>query len=198
MSLEELSKLGSRLANEGIKTNIHYVISEKTIETATRMLEGKYDDHIKDFNAIIFLTYKPTGRADCSDVIKSPDKLGAFLKMVDSPATEIKIGFDACFVPSLLNRTNIDKEMVDSCECGFFSVYVNENLDVMPCSFCNSEDYSYSLKEFGFDDIWQNQLSGYRKHVDASKKEVCKDCSSAPDCRGCCPFFSELFLCKLI
>ena len=198
LSLEELSKLGSRLADDGIKTNIHYVISEKTIETATRMLEGKYDDYIKDFNAIIFLTYKPTGRADGSDVIKSPDKLGSFLEMVDNPATEIKIGFDACFVPSLLKGTDVDKDLVDSCECGFFSVYVSENLDVMPCSFCKNKDYSYSLKKFGFNDIWQNKLSGYRKYVDSCKKEVCQDCPSAPDCRGCCPFFSELFLCKLI
>ena len=198
LSLEELSKLGSRLADAGIKTNIHYVISEKTIETATRMLEGKYDSYIKDFNAIIFLTYKPTGRADGSDVIKTPHKLRSFLEMVDNPTTQIKIGFDACFVPSLLKGTDVDKDLVDSCECGFFSVYVSENLDVMPCSFCNSADYSYSLKEFSFDDIWQNKLSGYRSYVDSCKKEVCEDCNSATDCRGCCPFFKELFLCDLI
>jgi radical SAM protein with 4Fe4S-binding SPASM domain len=198
LSLEELSNLGSRLVDEGIKTNIHYVISEKTIEMATRMLEGEYDDYIKDFNAIIFLTYKPTGRADNSDIIKSPDKLRSFLEMVDNPTTEIKIGFDACFVPSLLKGTKVDNDLIDSCECGFFSVYVSENLDVSPCSFCNNINYGYSLKEFDFDDIWQNHLSSYRNYVDNNCKSNCSNCVKSSDCRGKCPFFDELFLCDLI
>ena len=198
LSLEELSKLGSRLADEGIKTNIHYVISERTIEMATRMLEGEYDGYIKDFNAIIFLTYKPTGRADTGDTIKSPKLLKSFLEMVDNSVTKIKIGFDACFVPSLLKATSVDNNMIDSCECGFFSVYVNENMDVLPCSFCNNTEYSYNLRDFNFEGIWQDKFSNYRNYVDSNCKLDCSECPKSLDCRGKCPFFDELFLCDVI
>lgn len=198
LSLEEISEIGSKLKEEGIRVNIHYVISENTIKDAVKLVKGNYDEYLKDFNAVIFLTYKATGRAGRSDMIRSQETLREFLDLVDEPSTELKVGFDACFVPVLMKGTKVDTDLVDSCECGFFSVYVNETMEVMPCSFCNDKEYSYNLKDFSFKEIWQNLFSGYRTYVDENCKTECKDCDKKSGCRGGCPFFKEMFLCGLI
>ena len=198
LTLDELSKIGSCLKDNNIKANIHYVISEKTLNNAIEIIEGKYDEFLTNFNAIIFLTFKPFGRADNQDSIKSSDKLNSFLKLIDNPVSKVRIGFDACFVPLLIKNTDVDNDMVDSCECGFFSVYVDENLNVMPCSFCNENNLKYNLMEFNFGDIWLNKFSDYRTFITENGRIDCTDCDKLDDCRGKCPFFDELFLCELI
>ncbi len=198
MPLQELSRLGSYLKDEGIRTNIHYVMSETTLAHATAVLRGEYDAYIGQFNSVIFLTYKPAGRADGSDNIRSSSLLQTFLASVEHPATVLKIGFDACFVPSLLKATNVDHDLIDSCECGFFSIYINESLDVMPCSFCNNDKFSFNLRQFSFEEIWHDKLSDYRKQVGTTGQSGCAGCSKTSDCRGRCLLFPELFLCDLI
>ncbi len=198
LSLEELSKLGSFLKDEKIKSNIHYVISERTIEDASHILMGDYDEYLKPFNSVIFLTYKPTGRAKIKDTIKSAPLLHSFLDKVENPRTPIKIGFDACFVPVLLKRTDLDNDLIDSCECGFFSVYIDEKLNVTPCSFSNDDYHSYNLKRFSFKEIWWGKFSKYRHYLENNCKFDCVECKKTSDCRGKCPFFDELFLCELI
>lgn len=198
LSLPDLASLGSHLQSEGIRSNVHYVVSEKTLRHATAVLWGEYDEYLKPFNAVIFLTYKPLGRADNTDIIKSPEALKLYLGMADHPETAIKIGFDACFVPSLLRATKVDGRLIDSCECGFFSVYINENLEVMPCSFCNDDRFGFSLRQWSFQEIWQDRFSVYRSQIDAAGKSDCGVCSKRPDCRGRCPFYRELFLCGLL
>lgn len=198
LSTEELSEIGPYLKNNDILANIHYVISEKTINDAVDLLNGKYDKYIKNFNSVIFLTYKPTGRAENSESIRSADTLKTFLNLVDNPVTNIKIGFDACFVPVLMKATGVNIDLIDSCECGFFSVYIDENLDVTPCSFCKNAEYHYNLKQFSFEEIWESKFSSYRNYVDTSCKLDCLECDKSHECRGKCPFFGELFLCDLI
>lgn len=198
LSLEELSEIGSYLKDNDILANIHYVVSEKTISVATRILEGEYDDYLHNFNSVIFLTYKPTGRAENSGSIKSKINLKSFLDLIDNPVTSTKIGFDACFVPVLMKATDVNIDFVDSCECGFFSVYIDENLDVTPCSFCNDSKYHYNLKQFSFEEIWKGKFSSYRNYVDDNCKLDCFKCDKGSQCRGKCPFFGDLFLCDLI
>lgn len=198
LSTEELSEIGSYLKENGVLANIHYVISEDTIDDAVDLLNGKYDGHIKDFNSVIFLTYKPTGRAENSGSIKSAGALKTFLNLVDNPVTAVKIGFDACFVPVLMKATGVDVDLIDSCECGFFSVYIDENLDVTPCSFCNNSIYHYNLKQFSFEEIWADKFSAYREYIDTSCKSDCVECDKISGCRGKCPFFDDLFLCGLL
>ena len=198
LSLEKLSEIGSYLKDNAIRANIHYVVSQKTIDDATKILNGKYDEYLHNFNSMIFLTYKPTGRAKNSESIKQRDNLKLFLSLIDNPITNIKIGFDACFVPVLMKATSINVDFVDSCECGFFSVYIDENLNVTPCSFCNSDEYNYNLKKFKFDDIWSHKFSDYRNYISEHGKKDCRECEKISECRGKCPFFDELFLCDLI
>jgi radical SAM protein with 4Fe4S-binding SPASM domain len=195
LTLNELKDLGKLLKVNHIASNIHFVVSNSTIGTAIKILKGDLDEYLVNFNSVIFLTYKPTGRASKSDIIQQSPDLKEFLRFVDESPTDLKIGFDACFIPVLIKHTAIDTDFVDSCECGFFSLYIDEKLNVSPCSFCNDESYSYNLNEISIEDIWQEKLSDYREFVAENTKDSCADCDKNSECRGRCPFFEELFLC---
>lgn len=177
----------------GIETNIHYVLSSENIEEATEIACGKYNQLVAGVNAIIFLTYKPAGRAGFEGVLKRGEDYNAFLnaigmKNVDRP----KLGFDACFVPMLLSNATFSPMLVDCCEGGFFSVYIDHKKNVSPCSFSGGKD-AYSLDEYDFYDIWNNQFEPFRKR----QKNRCKNnsCISFENCKGCCPYYPEITVC---
>ncbi|NLI35283.1 MAG: radical SAM protein [Bacteroidales bacterium] len=177
----------------GIRVNLHYLLSSKTINEAINILRGDNTELFDDINAIIFLTYKPAGRASRKFVIKSGSTLDTFIREVESRESQKpKIGFDACFVPLLMRNTNIPRSLVDTCEGGFFSVYVDHKSNVSPCSFSAGRD-SYSLHEYDFYDIWLNKFEQYRETC----KNHCrvKKCSAYDMCRGCCPYYPEITAC---
>lgn len=193
LNTEMLIKIGKLLKEYGINANIHYVLSIKTIKDAINILKGQYDKAFQFFNAIIFLTYKPYGRANINDSLKVDENINNFLKQIDYGESKLKIGFDACFVPFLLQKTRVDPDFIDSCECAFFSVYIDENLNVMPCSFCNDKKYTFNLREYDFSTIWKKHFGSYREKVRAS----CRlECNNKDNCRGNCIFYDSLFLCK--
>lgn len=181
------------LNQEGIKVNIHYVVSTENIEEATSILLGLQNQYFKGINAVIFLTYKPAGRANDKYILKNGNSLNNFLCAIEEKdVKKPRIGFDACFVPMLLHNTNICPDLVDTCEGGFFSVYIDHRMEVSPCSFSGTND-CYSLKEFDFYDIWQNKFEKYR----LNNQNQCKraDCLSHDQCRGCCSYHPEITTC---
>ncbi|VBB09566.1 radical sam [Lucifera butyrica] len=195
MTWERLNEIGTELADEGIKVNIHFVVSDSTVDAAANLLEGYQDNPLNRFNSIIFLTYKPFGKANVADCLKPDDRLRRFLALVENPGTKLQFGFDACFVPLLFRKTKVNFELLDSCECGFFSVYIDERLDVSPCSFCNERSYKFSLRQYNFADIWENEFQKYRQKV---LKNCPDNCAVSDICRGKCEFFEELFICPVI
>ena len=52
------------LRMNNIKCNIHYVLNQHNLRQAIDILKGKHNRYLQDANSIIFLTYKPFGRAD--------------------------------------------------------------------------------------------------------------------------------------
>ncbi len=192
-SVEEIDKDKiEMLVEEGIKTNLHYVLSSQNIEEAISILKGEKNDYFSNINAIIFLTYKPAGRADEKHVIKKGNLLNTFCRLMDCKEIERpRIGFDACFVPMLLHWTKIATEWVDSCEGGFFSVYIDHHMNVSPCSFSGGKD-SYNLKEYDFYDIWLKKFESYRrKHHNTCQN----NCPSHDLCHGCCPYYPIITTC---
>ena len=176
-----------------IRTNIHYVLSAKNIEEAIEIVSGKYEAHFAGVNAIIFLTYKPAGRGTKEDALRRGEQLDRFVKMVNAHQNKgLKIGFDACFVPNLLHAGFGRPELVDVCEAGYFSVYVDHKMNVSPCSFSGGRD-AWSLKEYDFYDIWVNMFKGYRNR----QKNRCEhnDCVAHEVCRGCCPYYPQITTC---
>ncbi|WP_297425422.1 radical SAM protein [Clostridium sp.] len=181
------------LTDEGIKTNIHFVLDNESIADAIDILKGKYDESLSNVNGVIFLTYKPRGRAGLDKCLKMDDKLDKFISLIDKNNANIRIGFDACFVPLLMKYTEIDVDYIDSCECGFFSVYIDENLNVKPCSFANDDRFSYNLKHYKFQDIWMNKYDKYRNNI---MRNNCKnECKSKEACRGKCAYYDSIAFC---
>ena len=176
-----------------IRTNIHYVLSAENIVEATDIAEGKYNKQLDGVNAVIFLTYKPAGRGSAEGIIKRGELYNAFMRTVkknrmDKP----KLGFDACFVPMLLSKGTVSSTLMDSCEGGFFSVYIDHKKNVSPCSFSGGKDM-YSLNEHSFYDIWNNQFESFRTR----QRNLCKheNCAGFCECRGCCPYYPEITVC---
>lgn len=86
------------LIESGIKTNLHYVLSNESILDAISLLKGKYNNYLEGINAVIFLTYKPKGRAVSKKCLKSDEKLSDFLSLVNQNQCSTRIGFDACII----------------------------------------------------------------------------------------------------
>lgn len=177
-----------------IKTNLHFVLDNQSIVDAINILNGVYDEELKNLNSIIFLTFKPRGRAVKEKCLENNSNLFEFLECVDNKKTSINIGFDACFVPLLMKYTQINTDYVDSCECGFFSVYVDEYKNVSPCSFSVGSEFKFNLDEYTMDEIWNEKFEVYRNMINTMK---CADlaCKNRDNCRGTCIYFSELNFC---
>ena len=191
-SIEEVELAKPLLkGSDGIKVNIHYILSMDSLSEAVGLVKGEYNDILKEINAVVFLTYKPAGRGEENLVLKMDEDVDAFMKAIITPKCFCKIGFDACFVPMLIQHQAVREEMVDTCEGGFFSVYVDEYMNVSPCSFSGDKD-TYSLKEYEFYDIWQNKLQSYRDRV---KNECKRVCVVHDLCRGACPYYPQITSC---
>lgn len=180
------------LLKASIRTNIHYVLSNRNISQACEILKGQYNDILSGLNSIIFLTHKPHGRGSMVDILKVNDNFKIFIKQIEHVKCSTRIGFDACFVPHLLHYTKTDPTYVDSCEGGFFSIYIDEKLNVKPCSFDNNGLYTFNLGEYSFSDIWEYKLNRYREEL-ANRCQ--RKCSNKKECRGACHFYSEITCC---
>jgi radical SAM protein with 4Fe4S-binding SPASM domain len=178
---------------EGIKTNIHFLLDRKSVKQGIEILEGKYNDLLKGFNSIIFLTFKPMGRGREDLCLELNDDLKNFCRLIDKHNCNLNIGFDSCFMPMLMHFTNTTIDFIEPCECAFFSAYVDENLNVKPCSFTNHIRDTYSLKEKSFSEIWNIHWDTYR---DAQKNTCERECKNSINCRGGCPYYSLINLCK--
>lgn len=195
ISINDLKRIRPAIDSAvGLKVNIHYILTRSSIEEATKIVNGTYNDLLRGINAIVFLTYKPAGRGSETHLLKFDAATQAFVNAIRIPQTSCKIGFDACFVPMLIRGKAVRKEMVDTCEGGFFTVYIDENMRVSPCSFSGDRD-SYSLKEYDFYDIWLNKLQPFRDRV---KNECKRDCHAREMCRGCCPYYPQITSCYQI
>ena len=181
------------LADAGIKTNLHFILDNNSIDQATELLKGRFNHLLDDVNAVIFLTFKPKGRGTGSRCLRSGTSLDRFVARIDSNACSAHIGFDACFVPILMRRTEVDVDYVDSCECAFFSVYIDEQMNVKPCSFAAGNRDSFNLRQYSMEEIWTQHFSDYKRRIlDHSCGE---DCKHSPSCHGKCAYFDSLAFC---
>lgn len=195
LSLSNINELNRAkidlLVHYKIKTNIHFLLKSDTIIQASNIVDGKYDDLLKGVNSVIFLTYKPCGRAHENRNLKLDKNMTAFLNSLNHIKSTISIGFDACLVPLILAKTTIKQDFIDTCEAGCFSVYIDEKMNVKPCSFSGNRDV-YSLREFDFYEIWEDKFSSFRER---NKNNCANDCEFKNDCRGQCPYYPQITLC---
>lgn len=182
------------LLKEKVKTNIHYVLNNKTIDEAIERL--KNNDFPKGINAVIFLLHKPIGLGSKNQVLKVDDpKVIEFFHLIDNNSFDFKIGFDSCSIPGLINYTHsLDIKRVDTCESGRWSAYITPDMKMLPCSFDNQQQrWAVDLREYSIHDAWYSEtFEEFRNHFIYS----CPACPQRLSCMGGCPISSDIVLCN--
>jgi len=182
------------LLRSNVKTNIHYVLSDSTIDEAITRL--KNNDFPAGINAVIFLLHKPIGLGQNSNVLKASDKrVKTLFTLIDQKTFPFKIGFDACSVPGLISYTSkLRLDSLDTCEAARWSAYISSDMKMMPCSFAaNNPDWHVDLNEYAIQEVWESEIfEKFRQHFYYS----CPACRQREHCLGGCPICPEIVLCE--
>lgn len=181
------------LLEAGVKTNIHYVLSNKTIDTAIERLEN--NSFRKGINAVVFLLYKPVGLGTEDNVLSANDpRVKKFFEVVDRNDFHHKVGFDSCSCAGIVNfAKNVDLKSVDFCEGGRFSAYIDAKMNMMPCSFANqNSSWFVSLNDYSIKEAWESEIFDNFRY---SLQNSCSGCKNRHACAGGCPLVNQVTLC---
>lgn len=182
------------LLNAGIKTNIHYVLGNNSIDEAMERLRN--NSFPKGINAVIFLLHKPVGMGKQDNVLDINDlKVKEFYSLIDSNKFDFKIGFDSCNIPALVNLTsNLNQDSFDTCEAARWSMYITADMKAIPCSFDNQDlKFSVDLNEFSIQQSWDSEkFNEFRNYF----KKSCGGCKDKLNCLGGCPLQRSIVLCN--
>ena len=181
------------LLDAGMKTNIHYVLGNNSIDEAIERL--RKNDFPKGINAVIFLLHKPAGLGKPENVLDFSDKRTAeFYEQFDI-VHPFKIGMDSCNVPGAINYCkNIMPESLDTCEGGRYSCYIGTDLVMIPCSFDQQKRFEVQLsEETTIEDAWNSEpFEQFRDKM----RIACPCCERKVLCMGGCPLMPEIVFCK--
>ena len=180
------------LQEAGVKTNIHYVLGNNTIDEAIMCLqENSFPTGI---NAVIFLLHKPAGLGKESNVLSTKDpRVTAFFHELDRQHP-FKVGLDSCNVPGVLQFCkNVLPQSMDTCEGARFSCYIDSDMTMLPCSFDQLRRYAVNLKPLTIEEAWNSQIfDQFRKKM----RDSCPDCKEREICMGGCPLMPEIVFCQ--
>lgn len=180
------------LLDAGVKTNIHYVVGNNSIDEAIERLQR--NDFPKGINAVIFLLHKPAGQGSKRNMLRVDDqRIKILFEQIDCPHT-FKVGMDSCNVPGAVNFCkNITPESLDTCEGGRYSCYIGPDMLMVPCSFDQQHKYEVSLKENTIEEAWNDEVfERFRDRL----KTACTGCEKRKLCMGGCPLMPEVVLCN--
>ncbi len=159
------------LAEAGVKQlNIHLLLAKETFEYTQEFINWFSTSDIKNVvRALVFLGIKPKGRGFNLHPVSQTE----FDKVVLACKThKIQYGFDSCSAPKYEKHvkkyeTENQKRLLqlsERCESGLFSIYINVDSRISPCSFCEGifEPFDFKLEK---DWSWWNhkRLNDWRK-----------------------------------
>ena len=179
------------LLDAGVKTNIHYVLGNNTIDEAIERL--RENDFPKGVNAVIFLLHKPAGQGTRKNVLNVHDpKVAEFFKELDNQHP-FKVGMDSCNVPGAIRFCkNVSHDSLDTCEGGRFSCYIDSDMTMLPCSFDQNRKYAVKLKPITIEEAWNSdKFEAFRDHL----RHSCAGCVHRELCMGGCPLMPEIVFC---
>lgn len=182
--ISEYEKLINKLVEYKIKINLHFILRADKIENYIHIIKNSpyWFEHI---NALIFLNYKPANGDDSLCFKNCPtDVICKFFDAVKS-YTVCGVGFDTCSVPFICKYLDVNSSLYDYCESGRKSAYINEKLDVYPCSFYYS--VGDSLKSNSLKNIWI-ESTNFIAHRKSLEFRNCK-CEKIDVCRSGCPIY---------
>lgn len=185
------------LLAHGIKTNIHFVLGNNSLDEAIDWMENKKVP--KGINRVIFLLHKPVGRGQAGNVLKFDDpKVKHFYHLFNEEENCLMAGFDTCTAPALIHfAPRIAKTSYDTCEGGRFSAYVTPDFKLLPCSFDGSQKYAVDLKQHTVEDAFNSEaFDAFRSHFKGNFN--CHGCEHEDLCMGGCPLMDEIVLCDVV
>jgi len=166
---------------EVVPTNIHFILGHETVDEAIWLLQHR--EAWADYNAVIFLRYKPVGRADASGALTIEDA-ARFLAAVEETAGDLSgaIGFDACLVPLLFGGPFADFTY-SACGAARFSMFVDVDGRAAPCSFFRDKAWP-SAFEHGIRGCWHSKpFEEFRQSQERNGE--CAGCQFSKVCRKC-------------
>ena len=179
------------LLEAGVRTNVHYVLGNNSIDEAIeRLRENSFPEGI---NAVIFLLHKPAGQGSEANVLAVDDpRVAEFFALLDQPHP-FKVGMDSCNVPGALRYCKaILPESLDTCEGGRYSCYVGADMTMVPCSFDQHQTYAVSLREMSIAEAWNSEpFERFRNKM----RRACPDCPQKNYCLGGCPLMPRIVFC---
>lgn len=182
------------LLGAGVKTNIHYVLGQNSIDEAIKRLRN--NDFPRGVNAVIFLLHKPVGQGTQSNVLSVSDpRVAEFFSEVDR-LHPFKVGMDSCNVPGALRFCkSILMESLDTCESGRFSCYIDADMNMVPCSFDQTRKHAVSLREMTIEEAWNSEpFERFRNEM----RHACPSCEKREFCLGGCPLKPEIVFCDSV
>lgn len=167
----DFKKLVESFSDEVI-TNIHYVISNETIDDAILRLENNLFPN--NINSVIFLLYKPVGAAieNCTLCKIDDVKLDIFFTAAFNKKHNYKIGFDSCF-SSIVSKYYADNDFIECiqyCESGRFSCYISPDMKMYPCSFAQLKLYECDLRKQCIQEAWFS--AEFKRFVKLNKDKI--------------------------
>lgn len=180
------------LLDAGVKTNIHYVLGNNSIDEAIRRL--KENDFPKGINAVIFLLHKPAGQGTKQNMLSVDDpRVAEFFAEFDKPHP-FKVGMDSCNVPGAIRFCkNVLHESLDTCEGGRYSCYIGADMIMVPCSFDQKNRFEVSLRDMSITEAWNSEpFERFRNRM----RGACPGCHKKELCMGGCPLMPEIVFCN--
>lgn len=179
------------LLQAGVKTNIHYVLGNNSMDEAIDRLRN--NDFPEGINAVIFLLHKPAGQGTKANMLKADDpRAAAFFAEVEKRHF-FKVGMDSCNVPGAINFCKtVRPESLDTCEGGRYSCYIGADMNMVPCSFDQEKRYQVSLREMTIEEAWNSEAF---EHFRNRMRGACPDCEKRELCMGGCPLMPEIVFC---
>ena len=180
------------LLDAGVKTNIHYVLGNNSINEAIERLQD--DSFPDDINAVIFLLHKPAGQGTKANVLAFEDlRVKEFFALIDQQHP-YRTGLDSCNVPGAIHYCkNVLPDSLDTCEGGRFSCYISADMYMTPCSFDQGKKYRVPLKGSTIEKVWNSEpFEAFRNRM----RNACPGCDKKELCMGGCPLMPEIVFCN--
>lgn len=181
-AIKELKKRGMK------QVNIHQILAKETFADCVKLLvdyKNNVNDLRDDVNAIVFLALKEKGDTNEWHSLRSTENMKTLLDMAIS--NKLNIGFDSCNGPTVLKIAQENEEYkklesaIDPCESLRFSLYINSEGKVYPCSFCEGND-NYKNKEIDMLKV-QNFIKEvwYSDMAKEFRKKLTDGCNKCPE-----------------
>jgi len=178
------------------QVNLHKMLCRESYKDCFDLLvKIKKDSRLEKLNAVVFLFMKPKGDRNKFHILDNYDD---YTRLIDFAMTlGVRIGFDSCsacyfmkYIEDKLKSCPKDdiktwtymKDMVEPCEVGLFSSYINVQGRYFHCSFTEGEPGWEGIDVVNCQDfvkdVWNaSETLRFRKLLlDSEKKYGCRRC----------------------